>query len=117
MKKSLLVIVALGLLCMGPSFTRPHQATAASSYTTTKLVPATGGTGAIALTLDNGCGSWTAASNVSWITITSGASGTGPGVVQYTVQPATDPASRSGTITVQGVAYTITQTGLNGTGR
>jgi hypothetical protein len=118
MKKGLLVIVALGLLCMGLSSTRPQQAAASStaSYTTTKLVPATGGTGAIALTPDPGC-AWTATSNVSWITITSAANGAGPGIVEYTVQPASDPASRSGTITVQGVAYTITQMGLNGTRR
>ena len=112
MKKSLLVIVAVSVLCTGLSFTRPQQVKAASTYTTTKLVAATGGTGAIALTPDVSC-KWTVTSNVNWITITSAASGTGAGIVQYMVQPATDQASRSGTITIQGVAYTITQTGLS----
>src|SRR5579863_3772300 len=66
-----------------------------------------------------GCG-WTAASNVSWIVINSGATSSGSGTVQYTVQPNTSSAARTGTITFSGVTsyqsgtYTITQTGISG---
>ena len=76
-------------------------------YTSTKLFGSAGGTGAIAVTPADGC-SWTATSNASWLTITSGGSGTGSGVVQYTVTPTS--TARSGAITVQGKTYTISQT-------
>jgi len=51
---------------------------------------------------------WTAVSSVGWITITGGASGTGSGVVSFTVQANTGPA-RTGTITIGGQVFTITQ--------
>jgi C1A family cysteine protease len=80
------------------------------NYTSSKLFSSAGGTGAMAVTPADGC-AWTATSSASWISITSGASGTGSGTVQYTVAPATGPSSRSGTITVQGQTYPITQAG------
>lgn len=52
---------------------------------------------------------WTAASNVSWITISSGQSGSGNGTVSLTVEPLGNLASRSGTLTVAGQTVTITQ--------
>jgi Concanavalin A-like lectin/glucanases superfamily/Metallo-peptidase family M12B Reprolysin-like/Putative binding domain, N-terminal/Viral BACON domain len=60
-----------------------------------------------------GCNvSWQAKSNVYWITITSGGSGTGSGTVSYSVQ--NNPGSeRTGTITVAGNIHTVTQSGLS----
>lgn len=60
-----------------------------------------------------GCG-WTAASNAPWITINSGASGSGSGTVQFTIATNTQttyPTSRTGTLTVAGQTVTITQAG------
>jgi hypothetical protein len=52
---------------------------------------------------------WTATSNAtSWLTVTSGASGTGNGTVDYYVAANSGP-QRVGTITVNGQAFTITQ--------
>jgi len=51
---------------------------------------------------------WTAQSEASWITITGGASGTGPGTVVLAV-PATDGPLRAGTINVAGVQVTVAQ--------
>jgi C1A family cysteine protease len=79
-------------------------------YTSSKLFSSAGGTGAIAVNPAGGC-AWTAASSASWITITSGVNGTGPGTVLYTVTPATGASSRTGTITIQGQTYPITQAG------
>lgn len=79
-------------------------------YTSSKLFSSAGGAGAVAVTPADGC-AWTATSSASWITITSGASGTGSGTVQYTVAPSTATSSRAGTITVQGQTYPITQAG------
>ena len=58
----------------------------------------------------NGC-PWTAVSNVSWITITSGASGTDDGTVRYLVAPNIGGA-RTGTLTVAGQTLTVTQAAL-----
>jgi len=57
----------------------------------------------------SGC-SWSASGNASWISITSGASGTGNGTVSYSV--AANPGSaRTGSLTVAGQAYSISQSG------
>ncbi len=55
------------------------------------------------------CGAWTATSNDAWITINSGASGTGSGTVAYTVAFNSAKTARSGTITIAGQTFTITQ--------
>ncbi len=59
------------------------------------------------VTAPDGC-AWTASSNASWLTITSGASGSGAGAVQYTAAATTGPA-RSGTLTVAGQTFTVNQ--------
>jgi uncharacterized protein (TIGR03437 family) len=69
---------------------------------------ASGGAGSVTVTAGTGC-SWTAASNASWITITAGASGSGNGSVSYNVAANTATTSRTGTLTVAGQTFTITQ--------
>ena len=69
-----------------------------------------GGTGTVAVTAAGGC-AWTATSNVSWITITAGASGSGNGTVQFIVDPNTTGAGRAGTLTIGGQTFTLTQDG------
>jgi len=71
------------------------------------VAPAAGGVGTIPVTATAGC-AWTAVSNVPWITLTSGASGSGNGTVGYTVAPDT-AAARAGTITIAGQTFTVTQ--------
>jgi hypothetical protein len=66
-----------------------------------------GGNGTIAVTAAPGC-PWTAASNVDWVGITQGASGSGPGTVNFTVSP-TNSTSRVGTVLVAGQTFSITQ--------
>ena len=63
------------------------------------------------VTTQTGC-TWTAATSASFITITSGASGTGSGSAVLSV--AQDGGSnRTGTATVAGQTVTVTQTGAN----
>jgi hypothetical protein len=69
-----------------------------------------GGNGTITVTADPGC-PWTAVSNVPWITITMGASGTGNGTVKYSVAFNPGTSKRTGTITVAGLTFTVTQSG------
>jgi Bacterial Ig-like domain (group 1)/Putative Ig domain len=68
---------------------------------------ASGGSGTVNVITTSGCG-WAASSNASFITVTSGASGTGNGVVGFTVASNTG-ATRTGTLTIAGQTYTVTQ--------
>ncbi len=67
-----------------------------------------GGSGTIVVSTTNGC-SWTATSSASWLTITSGAAGSGNGVVSYAVSSNGGASSRTGTVNVAGKVVTITQ--------
>jgi hypothetical protein len=51
---------------------------------------------------------WSATSGASWLTITGGSSGTGPGALTYTFA-ANAGAARTATITVNGSVFTLTQ--------
>ena len=75
---------------------------------TKDTAPAEGCTSSVALTLAQSV-KWSAKSNNDWITITSGTEGAGSASVEYTVgaNPAVTP--RTGSITVAGIALTITQ--------
>ena len=68
-----------------------------------------GGSGNVVVTTGGGCG-WTAVCEVSWITITSGASGSGNGTVSYSVAPYTGrQGNRSGTVSIAGRTLTVRQ--------
>ena len=54
---------------------------------------------------------WTATESLGWVTIASGASGTGNGTVSYAVTANALTTSRTGTLTAAGQAVTITQSG------
>jgi len=73
-------------------------------------VPVLGGTGTVDVSTTSAC-TWTASSNASWISIVSGASGTGDGRVSYLVLPNVS-GSRSGTLTIAGQTFTVTQAAL-----
>ncbi len=64
----------------------------------------TGGTGSIAVTAPVGC-AWSAESNASWLTITSGSSGSGDGTMTFSVAPNSTGAALSGTLTVAGETF------------
>jgi hypothetical protein len=69
-----------------------------------------GGSGSVGVTTGAGC-AWTASGNPSWITITSGASGSGSSTTSFTVQPNTSVSARNTTITVAGQSLSINQAG------
>ena len=62
----------------------------------------------VAVTSPTGC-AWTAASTASWLTVTSGASGSGNGTVALTVAANTVATARTGTATIAGQTFTVTQ--------
>ena len=69
-----------------------------------------GGAGTIDVQTNQGC-AWTAVSNNSFITITGGSSGNGPGTVSYSLTSTSGSTPRSATITVAGRTFTISQSG------
>jgi len=70
-------------------------------------VDPSGGTRTLTVTTAGGC-PWTAAPHDPWITVTAGATGTGPGSVAFAIASTTGP-SRSGTLTVAGQTITVVQ--------
>jgi hypothetical protein len=77
------------------------------SATSSSLAAASGG-GSVNVTGVTGC-SWTAVSNTAWIAISSGASGSGNGLVAYSVAANTATSARTGTVTIAGQTFTVTQ--------
>ena len=72
---------------------------------------APGGTGTFTVTTQPGNCSWTASPNASWLSIVSGAAGTGTRTVTYRVDPA-GSSSRSSTIVVAGLTPNLNPTAL-----
>ena len=73
-----------------------------------QTVGASGGSGTIAVNTAPGC-KWSAQSDVPWLTIVSGSSGNGPGMVSFTAAGWNGP-TRTGTIHVDEHVFTVTQT-------
>jgi hypothetical protein len=74
----------------------------------TASVAYTANTSSTTVTAGTGC-TWTAVSNVAWITLSAGASGSGNGTVSFAVAANAATTSRSGTLTVAGQTVTVTQ--------
>jgi len=71
---------------------------------------AAGGQGSFQMNAPAGC-SWMATSLVPWLTITSGASGTGNGTINFNVAPNTGPARAGQILHTDDSFYTIAQAG------
>ncbi|MBA2494337.1 MAG: Ig-like domain-containing protein [Acidobacteria bacterium] len=88
------------------------QSTGGCTYTlspTSANISVSGGTGSVNITAPSGC-SWTASANQTFVTITSGSSGSSNGTINYSVAANTGSA-RSATITIAGQIFTIQQAG------
>lgn len=77
---------------------------------TTESFTTYGGVGSLNVSTDPGCG-WKTTSGVSWITISSGANGSGNGATYFTVAPNNSGSARYGFFTVAGVVVPLTQFG------
>jgi uncharacterized repeat protein (TIGR01451 family) len=83
-----------------------------SLASTSTSVPATGGTGNVTFTATASDCAWTAASNASFVSISSATSGTGNGGVTFSVTANPSSAARSGTLTIGGQTFTVNQSRL-----
>ncbi len=75
-----------------------------------QVFDSSGGNGNVTVSAPGGC-SWTASSNVAWIVILSDASGSGNGKVYFSVSSNGSTNLRTGTLTVAGQNFTVTQAG------
>ncbi len=97
-------------LTIGGKTVSVTQAAVACSYA---LSPASGsftaaaGSGTVTMTAPTGC-AWTATSSVSWLTVSTGASGSGNGTVTYAATANTGVA-RTANLTVGGKTFAVTQ--------
>jgi C1A family cysteine protease len=91
-----------GTVCLY-SLSQTSQTTSAAAYT-----------GSVDVTVSAGATcAWTAVSNASWITVTSGNSGSANGKVSYSVTANSGAAARTGTITIGDQTFTVTQAAAN----
>ena len=79
---------------------------------TNAVFGASGGSDSVSVTASNGC-AWTAISNSGFITITSSTNGSGDGVVNYTVAANSNTISQTGSMTIAGETFTVTQSGAS----
>ncbi|HET6956371.1 MAG TPA: hypothetical protein VFI56_07310 [Vicinamibacterales bacterium] len=92
------------------TFRTPTSCTYTISPTTLNI-NSTSATATIAVTTGSGCG-WTATTTSPFITFPNGASGTGSGGVLIAIPDNPGP-SRTGTVTIAGQTFTVTQAGAS----
>jgi len=100
-----------GTITVGGQTFTVTQAAASCTYSlapVSQSVAAAGASGSFAVTSSGGC-AWTATSNAPWISISGTASGSGNGTVAFTVAVNSVTTPRTGTITVAGQTFTVTQ--------
>ncbi len=68
--------------------------------------------GSVSVATSPGC-QWTAASTASWLSITSGANGSGNGVATYLAAPNASSSPRTGSLVVAGYTSNLTESGVN----
>jgi hypothetical protein len=102
---------------VGPGGTSPSARTNTFGYSqpcSFSLSPSTlssaaaGGTGSFTVSTGATC-QWTAVSQAGWLTVTAGASTTGPGAVSFSVASNTSTAIRNGAILAGGWNFTVVQ--------
>lgn len=69
-----------------------------------------GGAATVTVTVAAGC-TWNATSNVEWIVVTAGTTGSGPGTMAYSVNANSSTQPRSGVVTIAGQGHAVTQQG------
>ena len=94
------LLPALGFYTLNTTFGSSATCTYSISPTSNSF-SSSGGSGSVSVTTQSGC-SWTVTENLDWVTINSGSSGTGSGIVNYSVSANPDTSYREGEITIAG---------------
>lgn len=102
------ILVSVNCISCGGQST-PTQPTCSYSISPSEVsMGSQGGSGTVSVTAGANC-SWSASSSANWIAITGGASGSGPGTVSYSIDANAATATRSGSLTIGGQTYAVTQ--------
>jgi len=105
------------LLVAGQTISITQEAGSCSSSVTPTSFSIGAGGGSRTLSVISGTQCpWSAASTVTWMTVTDGASGSGIGAVTFTVAASATGATRIGTLSVAGQTVTVTQSGTSSGG-
>lgn len=107
-----LCAAGLGLACDSTTPTTPTPTCTYSLSTSSFSFQATGGSGSVTVTVQSGC-TWTATSQSSWLSITSGSSGSGTAVVTFSAAPNETSGARTGTLSIAGLPITVSQVGVS----
>ena len=107
MRRSFLIVLCAAAAACGSDVSPTPVCTYSVSATSMSL-SAAGGSRSVTVTTQSEC-SWTARSDANWITIASGASGTGSSSVGVTVSPNTAVAARTSPLTIAGFTVTVSQ--------
>ncbi len=108
-----LVVLIAGFPACGEngSPTQPTPSPCSYSLSASSLsFAASGGSGSVTVTAGAQC-TWTASSDRGWMSITSGASGAGNGVVGVSLTPNTNTTERTGTLTIAGQSVAVREDG------
>jgi uncharacterized protein (TIGR03437 family) len=109
--------VSTGEYTISPSIAlqvSPGQTCTFNLSSSSVVVGSSGGNSSVQVTTAAGC-AWTASSNAPWLSIASGTSGTGNGQVTFSAQ-ANGGSARTGTLTIAGRTFTVTQNSGNTSG-
>jgi hypothetical protein len=99
------VISALMAACGHSASPSPQPCTYGVTASPTSF-QAAGGTGSATVSTGATC-AWTAKADAGWLSISSGGSGTGNGIVAFTVAPNGDTTVRTGTLTIAGQTVSV----------
>jgi hypothetical protein len=110
----LVAAASLVLATCGGSPTQPSPTCNVTLSSSTADFGANGGSGSVTVNAPSGC-SWNATAGASWISITGGASGSGPGSVSYSLTANSGTDQRSAPLTVAGQTLTVRQQGRSAT--
>ena len=102
--------VASGSLSVPSGTTGTGQDCTFSLSGSTQSFNAVGGTGNVSVNTSTAGCRWSATSSESWLTVVSGASGTGGGVVAFQVAPNTTGQTRTAFLSIGGQTFTVNQT-------
>jgi hypothetical protein len=105
-------LAATALGCSKSSPTEPTPTPCAYTLSASSLsFEASGGSNSVTVSAASHC-TWTATSDRGWMSITSGASGSGGGTVNVTVSSNPTNAVRTGTVTIAGLSVSVQEQGL-----
>ncbi len=92
----------------GATFTVSEAACTVTLTPTSQSLSVAGGTGSVTVTTGSAC-PWSSTSTAGWVSVTSGASGTGSGSVGFSADGNVGGTTRSGTITIGGQTFTVNE--------